>query len=151
MRLKPDKTMIVGFSLIFICGLIGVLSWGWFREYYICNFEVYAPAKSFNRFIEIVLEAHKNHDYAMLQQLATEDAISSLDAFPNLSSQPIDVLPLDYLKDTEYNNRVFYDDTHYFDVWLEYEAWPECPDDEFTDEEVMAHFRLLRVGNYNEP
>ncbi len=151
MRLKLDKTIIVGFSLIIICGLTGVFTWNRLGDYYMCNFDIYVPGKSNDRFMEIVLEARKNQDKELLQKLATNGAIFSLDRLPNLPSQPVDVLPLDYLKDTEYNYRVFYDDTHYFDVWLEYNAWPECPDDEFTDEEVMAHFRLLRVGNYNEP
>lgn len=39
----------------------------------------------------------------------------------------------------------------YFDVYLEYEKWPECPDEDFTDDEVTAHYRLISVGKLIQP
>ena len=54
----------------------------------------------------------------------------------------------DFLE-TEYNYRITFEGLGYFDVYLEYGRWAECGDEDFTDLEVISHFKLLRVSPFN--
>ena len=116
--MKISRKLLLIFIAICICGLVGWLGWNWFDEYLLCNFEVYVPGKSNDRFMEIVLDAKQSKDNELLQRIATSDAIYSLYELPNLPSKPVDVLPLDFLEVT-YNYRVFFSETHYFDIFIQ--------------------------------
>jgi len=83
--------------------------------------------------------------------VATEDAIHSLSYIPKHSLLPIvQVYPTDSL-DSILNYRVEMVNGQYFDVYLEFGKWPECPDENFTDDEVTAHYRLISVGKLIQP
>jgi hypothetical protein len=95
------------------------------------------------------LAASQEDNDELLKQLATDEAIKSLADLQLPRDQSFEVKQI-IESDIEYNFRVFYSDEHYFDVWLEHEVWPRCSE-KFTDDEVLAFFKLTRVGNYHKP
>ncbi len=143
------------FAIILIIALGGLLCcWGgcsWVKVFLECNYAGYVPAESNDQFMELVLDAYMSDDAGFLSQVATKDAIRSLGYIPKDSLSPIvQVYPTDSL-DSIFNYRVEMVNEQYFDVYLEYEKWPECPDKDFTDDEVTAHYRLTSVGKLIQP
>ncbi len=147
MRHKKLFVVVIGIAL---CGVLFWIALSNIFTFLQCQ-GGYVPAESNDRFMEIVLDAHRNNDYALLNQIATEQAIQNLNYFPKALPLPIQqVYPTDSLK-SKYNYRVEMINGEYFDVYLEFEGWLECPVEEFTDEEVIEQYRLMQVGKLVAP
>jgi hypothetical protein len=116
-----------------------------------CTFDGYVPLKSNDRFMELVLAALEDNDMEFLEQQASDEAITALQEIYPIPNQNIEVIGLDFLN-TEYNYRVYFSDSVYFDVWLDYTGWEgSCPGDNFTDFEVIDLYYLVRVSGLIAP
>jgi len=100
--------------------------------------------------MELVLDAFENENYKMLDQIATKEAIRSLGYLLDQLPYPIVQVYSTEWKH-EYNYRVELSNDQYFDVYLEFGKWPDCPVEIFTDDEVIAHYHLIRVGEFIQP
>ena len=148
MKLKRFAIGVI--LLIFFCFTVSVFTWKWFDHYTLCNFQKYIPNGAAERFVSMVIDAYETKNYEVLNKIANDEALIQLEKLQIEGKELTRIESLDSLKST-YNYRVFFQEDQYFDVYLDYEAWPQCPDSEYTDSEIQKHFFLAKVGSWHNP
>lgn len=142
---RAKKVLKPALLFIGLYFLIVYLFWGILP----CRDDLYVPKQTVQRFMELILDARSKNDDGFLHIVASSEAIIDLYELSDLPDIRFTIQFKDFLE-SEYNYRIVFEELGYFDVYLEHGRWLECRDEEFTDEEVINHFKLLRVGSFYE-
>ena len=135
------KRKIVIFLLCSVlCIGLGYGSLVLFDKYEQCNIGIYLPRGSGTRFVEIVIYRYTTGKIHTIERFASENAIDNL---KKISIDPgvYEIIPEDSLK-SSFDYRIKINENEFIYVKLDYEDWPVCPDEEFSDLDVINHFYL---------
>jgi len=116
-----------------------------FTPYGLC-FDIasgHAPFVALEQFVDLVMEAIQQDDYDWLATVSDEDAVVAL---KKLSPQMTGAYTVEFTDDLAglYEGDISFENGTVVHFRLN-SIWPECPDDDVTDQEIRQYIRLTHI------
>lgn len=142
---RPRQILIITLGLtgmLFCLGLvcIGILINPVFRYCYLDFASGHAPEEARNQFIKKVLDAAANEDYTFLESVSQSDAVNEVRNNATVLKGEYTIQFSDDLAGS-YFYRVYFANGTEVRISL-YSSWPQCPDFNVTDAEILTYIQL---------